>query len=131
MHIPKWFTSELASIDPKYFIEYNDAYNYYEIKHHVEYCVVDDWGRVEKRSVNPTVAVFQHLNDAALTDIRRRKKIGEMFARLSDKDSAKAYRKWIVNQNAEAKRKAQELADEMMTKGFMKIHKLQTSKTFS
>lgn len=123
MDAPKWFLRELKLIDPRYFPFFNEEYDYWEIRHHVVYSVTDDAGRIERREMDPTLAVFKHLNDAALDDLRRRKRIGEKFARIDQKLANKAYLKWINDMSKESAKKGRELGIEMQAKGWMQIFK--------
>jgi hypothetical protein len=144
MYVPKWFLRELKIIDPTYFVTWNDEYQYFEIRKKMNMeKIVEVPGKeilsgeelhglrrpqlLKITMRNPTVAVFKILNDQALIDMRKRKYIGLKFQRNND---PLAYLKWIMAQNKEAKAKKEEIAHEMITDGIMKMHKLETSKTF-
>ena len=124
---PKWFLRELKIIDPKYFVAYNRRYDYFEIRWKVHFYKEVKGKYVEHRS-QPTLATFRHLNDAALTNLRERKKLGEQFERKHDSNK---YLQWIQELNREAKAKKQELALETITEGFMRIYNVGRRKMFT
>lgn len=125
-YVPKWFSRELKMIDPSYYVQFNDHYGYFEIKKRVHYYVMDGWGRSEERLEAPSLATFKLLNDAALTNLRKRKLVGLKF-----KGSTKAYLKYLRSLNQESKRKGKALAREMMAEGFMRIHNIGRRKIFT
>lgn len=119
MSIPTWFERELKFIDPDYYVFHNPIYGYYEIKKRIEVSrKVDDNGMMKRlRMNNPTLAVFERLNDEALNRLRKRKIEG-----LKYRGNMMAYMDDIVRQNQEAREKKRQLAAEMVTKGLMKIY---------
>lgn len=112
--IPRWFERELKLLDPKYFVVYNDHYDYFEIKHTVRMI------RHGKELISkPNLATFKVLNDAAMTNLRYRKHLGLKFQGDTDK-----YLNWIRSMNKESKAKSRQLGLEMMTEGYMRIYNL-------
>ena len=127
-HIPQWFLKELLVIDRTYFVKWNKHWEYYTIHKRMNINRIDQETGICVNIKNPIVATFKHLNHTALDNLRKRKRLGEKFnAKPHD---PYAYLKFIVKQNKESKEKAKALAREMIAKGFMKIHKLETSKMF-
>ena len=112
--VPNWFKRELKILDPKYYVVYNDHYNYFEIKHTVR---IIRHGR--EFISRPNLAVFKVLNDAAMTNLRKRKYVGRKF-----QGDTKKYLNWIRRNNEEAKEKKRQIGLEMMTEGYMRIHNL-------
>ena len=135
MIIPAWFKKELAIIDPRYYPVWNLAWEYWEIKCRLDFSrsienpTVIKKDEIIKLSIrNPTVAVFQNLNDDALFQLRKRKHIGLKFHRAYD--GTKAYIEDVLRRNREAKSKKRELAAELVAEGYMKIYDLEHKKTF-
>ena len=126
MVVPEWFKKELEVIDPRYFVVYNPDYNYFQVRHRFEYVVVTNGG-LNKREGEAALATYTHLNDSAITDMRRRKQIGLKFQRTYNPN---AYLQWIKAMNREAQQKAHRLALEMAAEGFMKIYQSQTTQAF-
>lgn len=126
MFVPEWFKKELEVIDPRYFVIYNDKFDYYQVKHRFEYVVVVD-GRLNKREGEAALATYTHLNDSAVTDMRRRKQIGLKFQRTYNPN---AYLQWIKAMNREANQKAHRLALEMTAEGLMKIYNFDRVKQY-
>jgi hypothetical protein len=125
---PKWFEKELSIIDPTYYVWQNPFYRYYEIKKKIE---VDNKIKMNGeryarlRLNNPTVAVFEHLNDNALNRLRKRKLEG-----IRLRQNSLAYIQEIERQNKEAQEKKIQLGKEMVAKGLMKIFNWGKSKTY-
>jgi len=109
--IPQWFEKDLKIVDPTYYAIWNKYCNAFEIKKKLNLIDKDGYFHV----LNPTVAVFKHLNDSALTEMRRRKWIANKF------DDPKKHLKYLETQQKEAKEKKKELARQMITDGFYKI----------
>ncbi|MCK4829685.1 hypothetical protein KA005_78905 [bacterium] len=127
-YISQWFLKELLVIDPTYFVKWDKHFNsYYSVHKRMNINRIDKDTGICINIKNPVVATFKHLNHSALDNLRKRKQMGAKFCKPHD---PLAYLKFIVKQNQEGKRKAKQLAREMVTEGFMKIHKLQTSKQF-
>jgi hypothetical protein len=125
--VPTWFKKELAIIDPHYKVEFNDRYQYFTVFMLKEYVVENENG-ARKVSRYVPLATYRSLNDTALTDLRRRKQIGLRFQRTY---APEAYLDWIRAMGRESREKEQELALEMKTEGYMKIHRHETSHTVS
>lgn len=121
MRPPRWFERELKIIDDTYFVVFNKMYEYYEIKKEMN--VVKNGELVV---VKPTLAVFRRLNDGALNNLRERKYMGRKYA-----GDPKKYLNYINSLNEEAKKKKQQLAIEIMSEGYMRIHNLGRTKIFT
>jgi len=121
MIAPKFFLRELDDIDKSYFPEWNEKNEYWEIKKRMNVNYIKRGYLISV--VNPTIAVYRYLNDNALNDIRRRKKLSERFP-------GSTYLEWIMSQAKEAKKKKMEIAVEIATEGFMKIFQQGKSKQF-
>lgn len=126
MYIPEWFKRDLKNLDPTYFIAYNDHYNYFEIKKRFHYYVKDSWGRIEERLETPNLATFKHLNEDAMTNLRKRKRMGEKF----EGDTAK-YIRYIQSLHRESKKKARQLRLEMMAEAFIRMYNMGKIKYFT
>jgi len=113
-YIPKWWTRELRIIDPKYRAIWNDRYRYY----HIQY-----FNGPLKRWTN--IGTYRYLNDNALEDMRRRKRLG-----LKLRGDPEVYMRWMREQENESKRKEKEIAEDMITEGYMKIHEVGRKQTF-
>jgi len=121
MHPPRWFERELEIIDDTYYVVFNKRYEYYEIKKQMN--VIKD-GRLVV--VKPTLAVFRRLNGKALDNLRERKFMGRKYA-----GDPKKYLNYLNSLNVEAKKKKQQLAIEMMSEGYVRIHNLGRRKIFT
>jgi len=116
-HVPKWWRKELSFIDPRYRVIWNKHYRYYNVQYFNRHPLVRRW---------TNIAVYRYLNDQALDDMRKRKRMG-----LKCKGDLNQHMKWIKEQEREAKRKEGEIAQEMMTEGYMKMHEVGRKKSFN
>lgn len=124
--IPNWWMEALAHIDPTYYPVYHQEYDYFTIMKKVVY-FYEEGGKLRKVERESPLATFRNLNDAALDNLRARKEVGRKFERSSNPT---AYLDWIVGEGREAKKKAIELSLEMQAEGYMKMYKMEHSKTF-
>lgn len=115
--IPRWFDKELLIIDPRYYVVRNDGLNIFEIKVRMDFARKMDPGHFI-RMHNPTIAVFERLNDDALNDLRRRKWIA-----AHRHGGPEAELKEIIARNKEAKRKKIEMGHDQIAEGFMENYK--------
>ena len=128
MNPPSWFLKQLTIIDKTYFPVWNEHYAYWEIKKRMEIARTNgDTGHLVNIK-DPTLAIFNHLNDNALLTLRRRKYNGLMYHR---KYSSTAYLDHIVRANRIAKKKMKEIAHERMAEGFMKMYDMSRKKMFT
>lgn len=128
MYVPEWFVKSLKVIDPTWRVEQDNSDGTYMIMKDVSVAVPLDGGRTGIVHGPRTVAVFQgELCEAHLNELRSRKKIGE---RMNIVENPANELLFYQRMNREAKEKRKEMALEMMTEGFMKMHKMATSQTF-
>ncbi len=116
---PEWWVKELAIIDRRYKVVYIPEYDYWSIKLTTPYYMEQD-GDLRRFEKTTSLATFRILNDAALENLRSRKRLGDIFARANNPN---AYLDWIVRMNKEARAKEIELGIEMQVEGFMEIEK--------
>lgn len=128
MVIPEFFKRDLRTIDKQYYPEWDSTYNYWTIKHDVPIVVRQKDGSYIKRIVKVNRAVFRYLNDHALDNLRKRKRVGIEFERMHNPNK---YLEYINSLNEEAKAKKKKLGVEMVVAGGMKISDLIRKKIFT
>ena len=108
------FLRELRCIDPRYYPEYSPDDGYWLI-----ICPIKDQfgerGEIKGR--------YHRLNDSALTDMRRRKRVGVKL-----NGDMKKYVKWLKADQAREQRRLITEAQEMQAEGFVRIHNWETDK---
>jgi len=121
---PPWFLKELKRIDPALYVRYDETSDSFEIIKDLAY-----FPPGSKRLVRESVirAVFKHANDAALTELAKRKKYWQNECLCSSERQIAQ----IKRENAEAKRKRRDNAAELQAEGAMEAYRLATRKTFS
>lgn len=119
--VPRWFLRELRIIDPSLRVDYVSESNMFILSKELDYVI--DGKPKKERFIR---ASFRYLNDKALDNLRYRKRLGE---RLMDRPGA--YIRWLHEEEVENKKKLRDEAIDMMTEGYVKAHKLKTSRTFS
>jgi hypothetical protein len=118
---PAWFVRELKTVDHRYRVEVRESSQVYAIVMDAD-VVVESPIRGAFRITGPkTVDVFQHLNDDALTALRRRKYIGRQMKILERPNAEWEY---LIAQERAAKAKEMNLAHEMMAEGMMEGYKI-------
>jgi len=122
MYIPRSFLHELKIIDPELFVVQDYETGTYDIWKDCEFDVGNKHWKEERM-----IDSFERLNDDALTKLRYRKWLGRKYNVVED---PKRYHAWIKETNKVAIEKKHNLALDMMTRGFMKIHEHGTKKTF-
>ncbi len=131
-HIPRWFEQELKILDPRYYVARDKDYHYWKIMQDVEVVVDTFQGERAKRTVSVARATFDFLNDDAMNSLRKRKRIGTTWERThetGEKNDTAYLRHLKAKEKAERKKRIRE-ARLMQAEGYMKIHKLEHSKTF-
>jgi hypothetical protein len=128
VYVSKTFLKSLALIDRSWRVVPDESDNTYSIVKDVSVKIPIEGGKVGIVHGPRTVAVFQgEPIDAHLDELRRRKRWGEEMKIVENPMNELKYYKRL---NDEAKAKKKELALDMMTAGFMKMHKMATSQTF-
>lgn len=116
MHVPEWVRRDLGYIDPRYRIFCDEEVGTYDIL-------------LDGKIVDTTPA----LNSAFLNYLRFRKWLGRQLFTDDDTPQSRAMKEQLILKKdaADATKRKQELAIDMTTEGLMKMHKMETSKTFS
>ena len=122
--VNKCFKRDLRVLDPNYFVRYNSEYQYYEIKKKMDVLRTDKDNGVRVKIKDPTVAVFHHLNDSAIQNMKERKFLGRKY-------EGEKYIQWIARRNKESRAKKKQIAREMVAEGFMEEYKFQRKKSVS
>lgn len=122
MYILDSFKKSLKIIDPELFVVMDYETNTYDIWKDCEFEVGNTHWKEERM-----IDSFEFLNDDALTHLRYRKWLGREYNTVDD---PKRYQAWIKETNKIAIEKKHNLALDMMTRGWMKIHDHKTKKTF-
>ena len=126
--IPRWFRRELKLLDPELKVKYNDTLNYFEVYKIVNHYISDKEGRriqIKRESIR---AVFDYLNDSALTSLRYR----QYLARLHNaKGDPNAYTKLLRRENKEARKKEHLRGQEMINAGYRKMYMVGRQKYYA
>lgn len=118
MKAPEWFLKQLKDLG-EYYLVWNEQNLYWEVKHSLTFVRWRDrLGEFQQVTVNPTVAVFKTLNDAAMDELKRRRKVAEEWDYTSD---PRRYWEHLKKQERESRRKAKQMGREQMAEGLMKI----------
>lgn len=132
--IPDFFLRGLKIIDPSYFVMWNPIYAYFEIKVKLYKEMVDKETKQKVVFRNPTVAVFEHCNEAALQDMRKRKYIGRQYEdgyHQGDTNYSSGYIKDLLKRNKELKAKRVRENRKFMAEVLMDFEKFSESQSFS
>jgi hypothetical protein len=125
MRVPDWFCKELSFIDPRYYVVKNADTDLFEIKMRLDFArKLDPSHFVRMR--NPTIAVFDRLNDTALNSLRRRRR--KALERMGGPEGEL---REIVSRNKEAKQKRVEYGQDQMAEGFMEDYRFNRKHTIS
>ena len=128
MYVPKQWLKALSIIDPSWRVECDESDGTYMVVKDVSVKIPMEDGKMAIVHGPRTVAVFRgELGETHLDELRARKKLGEQMKIVENPVNELRY---YANLQKEAKAKKHELALDMMTEGFMKMHKLATSQTF-
>lgn len=122
MYIPVWFTKALNIIDPELFVAIDYEARTYDIWKECEF----EFGH-ERWKEERMIDSFERLDDNALTKLRYRKWLGRKF---NIEEDPTRYHAWIKEQARIAQEKKHNLAMDMISRGWMKIHDHETKKTF-
>ena len=139
--VPAWFKRELRVLDPRYFVIYNDDFCYWEVKMKLDFSrkidlpgsytsdrthhVATPASQLRVRMHNPTVAIFEDLNDRAMLELRQRRQA--FLSRSPGQDDEVTE---IAKRNKEARAKREEVGQQMVVDGFMEDHKYKRRKTW-
>jgi hypothetical protein len=123
-----WFLRELRIIDHRYRVIPVEETQSYRIVMDAD-VVVESPMRGAFRITGPkTVDVFQHLNDDALTALRRRKYIGRQMKILERPNAEWEY---LIAQERAAKAKEMNIAHDMMAEGMMEGYRIERKHSVS
>jgi hypothetical protein len=123
---PIFFLREFYSTWPDHYIVFNAELRVWEVWKDLVVLEPDEHGKLEKRTVPICRAVFDSLDQRALDNLRHRRWVG-----LNYMHSQKAYLGWLRKEEVEAKAKKRERNIEMMAEGLTKMHRMETTRTFS
>jgi hypothetical protein len=120
---PKWFISELACIDPTYYVRIKEESQVYEIVKDADVVIEDpQYGMRAYRITGPKVVdVFRYLNAEALTKLRYRKWLGRQMKIV---ENPRAEFNFLLAQEKAAKEKEMRLAYDMMSEGLMEGYRI-------
>lgn len=108
------FVRDLNVVDARYYPYYNRSKGFWEI-----ICPIkDQHGEREE-----TKGVYGELDDNAISDMKRRKKVGLILMG----DLVK-YRKWLKVEQERNKKKQLQLSVDYLTEGYMKVYNWETDK---
>jgi hypothetical protein len=125
---PKWFLSELACIDPTYYVRAKEESQIYEIVKDAD-VVIESPFRGAFRITGPKVVdVFRYLNADALTKLRKRKWWGRQLKII---ENPRAEFNFLLAQEKAAKAKEMDLAHDMMTEGLLEGYRIDRKKSWS
>lgn len=124
--IPTFFLRELKIIDPTYYVVYNPEIRTFDIMQDIKELVRRKDGSYTWAKTSLLLAFFKHPNDQALTELRRRKRLG---INLNLIEHPRRYETWVKRINAENRAKKSIIGVEMIAEGYRRIHKHRTSKT--
>jgi len=114
--VPAWFLRDLKVIDPSYFVDWNQHYEYFEIKRKMHQEVKDK--HTGKRAVfhDPVVATHFTLTPKAIESMKKRQYLGRMH-------SGTKYLNWIVSQNKIEKEKRKLVNRILLAEAMIDFHK--------
>ena len=122
--VPTWFKGELKRFDPAMKIRYDEQADCFDIIKEIAYFPAGS-----KKLMRETVirATFKRLDDAAMTEIKRRNKHWQGVLQCS----AERQMKEISDMNKEAKMKKREYAAELVATGICEADWLKRRHTVS
>lgn len=123
---PQFFLREFRSFWPEHYLVYNSQVHVWEIWKDLDVVEPDEHGRMRKTQVPVCRAVFDSLDQRALDNLHRRRRVG-----LRHMHSPQAYLRWLRQEEMESKAKLRQRNLEMMAEGLTKMHRLETTRTFS
>ena len=126
--ISRSFLRELKLIDPALEVRYNPTVNYFEITKMIDVRIPKGNGKYRRLRQEAIQAVFDHLNDSALTDLRRRQYLARLHNAKGDPD---AYLKLVQRQNKEAKLKEHRRGQELVQAGIRKMYMVGRQKYYT
>jgi hypothetical protein len=121
MRIPQWFKKELKYIDASYYVRTIENGQLYEIVMNVDRELKFRDGTVYHITGPKVVDVFRYLNDAALNTLRYRKWLGRQMNIIENPQKELDY---LAKQEAAAKAKEKEIANEMVAEGMYEGYRL-------
>lgn len=126
--ISKGFLRDLEIVDPSLLVRLNQTLNYFEI-----YKIVDQ--HIEKKNGGYTRlrretirAVFDNLNDSAISDLRKRQYLANQH---NAKGDPHAYTKLLRRENKEARAKEHQRGSEMIAAGRRKMYMVGRQKYYT
>lgn len=128
MHVPAWFKKELRWLDPTYYITLDESCGDYEIRKDVTFAIPGPEGKTKWFTESKILALFKKLDDSAMADLRFRKWLGR---RYEVPNKSKQWLEMIIKRDKEMKAKKKAEAQEMIAEGLMKMHRMETTKTFT
>jgi hypothetical protein len=129
MNVPRWFEKELKVINPNYYVTRNNAWRNggiweirlkkdFERSEIVQGKEIQDFEEViQLHAKNPVMAVFEKLDNLALHELRRRRYLQLKYGSTEIEE--------IEKRSQQVKEAAGRLSTEMITDGFMKVHRQQ------
>jgi len=126
--ISKWFLRELKLLDPDLKVRYNPDLNYFEVTKVVNAYLPKKGGGYAHIQRELIRAVYDHLNDEALTNIRYRQYLGRKHNAKGDPN---AYMKLIMEENKAAKAKESRRAREMIAEGARRMYMVGRQKYYT
>lgn len=123
---PRFFLREFRSFWPEHYLVYNVEIHLWEIWKDLDVVEPDEHGCMRKTQVPVCRAVFDSLDQRALDNLHQRRRVG-----LSHMNSPQAYLRWLKQGEMEAKAKIRQRNIEMMAEGLTKMHRMETTRTFS
>lgn len=124
--IPEFFRRAIQAIDQSYYVVYDPNFRTFDIMKDIKEQVRRKDGSYEWMKTSLLLAFFKYPNDQALSELRRRKRLGISLNLI---EHPRRYEQWVRRINAENRAKKSEIAADMLIEGFKKIHKHRTSKT--
>ena len=125
--IPEFFRRAIKVIDPSYRVIYDPVLRTFDIMKDIKERVRRKDGSYEWNKTSLLLAFFNHPNDQALTELRRRKHLG---IHLNLIEHPNKYMEWCKRINAENRAKKSIIGVDMIAEGYKKIHQHNTSKMF-
>ncbi len=126
--ISRGFVKDLNMVDPSLMVRFNESLNYFEIYKIVDRYIEKKNGGYHQLRRETIRAVFDNLNDSAISDLRKRQYLANLH---NAKGDPHAYTRLLRRENKQARAKAHQRGSEMIAAGLRKMYMVGRQKYFT